>query len=94
MTSLCLCPITSYSKERQELMPRKSHSDNEELAIQLRTLVSNDVLEHPAARATAWLVADHGLSILTPDERFIYEWHIKPYLHGTFSNEDPECISV
>ena len=75
-------------------MPRQSHSENEELAIQLRSLVSNDVLEHPAARAIARLVADHGLSILTPDERFIYEWHIKPYLHGTFSDEDPECISV
>jgi hypothetical protein len=94
MTSLCLRLVTQYIKERQTLMPRQSHSENEELAIQLRSLVSNDVLEHPAARATAWLVADHGLAILTPDERFIYEWHIKPYLHGTFSDEDPECISV
>jgi hypothetical protein len=94
MTSLCLRLGTQYIKERQTLMPRKSHSENEELSIQLRTLVSNDVLEHPAARATAWLVADHGLAILTPDERFIYERHIKPYLHGTFSDEDPECISV
>jgi hypothetical protein len=68
--------------------------ENEELSIRLRNLVSDDVLEHPAARATAWLVADQGLSILTPDERLIYERYIKPYLHGTYSDEDPECISI
>jgi hypothetical protein len=75
-------------------MPKKPNSDKEELSIQLRTLLANDVLEHPAARATAWLIADHGLSTLPPDERLIYERHIKPYLHGTFSDEDPECISI
>jgi hypothetical protein len=75
-------------------MPSNVQLGGEELSIRLRALVSNDVLEHPAARATAWFVADHGLSILTPDERLIYEMYIRPYLHGTYSDEDPECISV
>ncbi len=67
---------------------------SEDLAKQLGGLLAQDVLEHPAARATARLVVEHDLSILTPDERIIYDWHINPYLRGSHSDEDPECISI
>ncbi|WP_404295267.1 hypothetical protein ACD578_27800 (plasmid) [Microvirga sp. RSM25] len=72
----------------------KDYSANEELSKQLGDLLADDVFEHPAARATARLVAEHDLSILTPDQRFIYDWHIRPYLRGAHSDEDPECMSI
>jgi hypothetical protein len=71
---------------------REVYSDCGELSAQLSELLENDVLEHPAARAIARLVAEGDVSALTPDQRYIYEWHIKPHLHGGRSDEDPECI--
>jgi hypothetical protein len=69
-------------------------SDGGELSTRLRDLLKEDVLEHPAVRAIARLVAERDLSALTPDQSYIYQWHIKPYLQGGYSDEDPECITM
>jgi hypothetical protein len=72
----------------------KAHFPTEESSIQLLYTLANNNLEHPAARATARLAAEHSLSALTPDQRFISDWNIKPYPHSAYSEEDPECVSI
>jgi hypothetical protein len=73
-------------------MKGKAHSEEREISRQMRVLVERDVLEHPTARAIARLIAERDLSILTPDQRYIYEWHIKPHLRAGHSDEGSECI--
>jgi hypothetical protein len=63
-----------------------------ELSTQVSDLLERDVLEHPAARTVARLVAEGGLAALTLEHRYIYEWHIKPHLQSAWPDEDPECI--
>jgi len=58
----------------------------------LRGFLDNDVLEHPTTRAIANLVMDGGLSILSPDQRDLYELYIKPHLDVGFSNEDHDGV--
>ena len=58
----------------------------------LKDLLDNDVLEHPTTRAIASLVMEDGLSILSPDQRDLYELYIKPHLDVGFSNEDHDGV--
>jgi hypothetical protein len=68
--------------------------DRSSVTGRLRDLLDNDVLEHPTTRAIANLAAESGLSILAPDQRDIYEWHIKPLLGNDRSDGAPESIIV
>jgi hypothetical protein len=71
-----------------------THADDEELAMQLRSLVDNDVLEHPTTRAIARLVAECGPSVTAPDQSEVYELYVKPYLKSISSDGSPESSVI
>ena len=72
----------------------ETYADDEELAMRLRSLVDNDVLEHPTTRAIARLVAECGPSVLAPDQSEVYELYVKPYLYSIGSDSNPESSVI
>ncbi len=63
-----------------------------QLSARLNSLLEKGVLEHPDARSIAKHVACNGVSVLTPEERYLYTWHIVPYLRlGSASNSSELC---
>ena len=71
-----------------------TYADAEEVAMRLRSLVDNDVLEHPTTRAIARLVAECGPSVLAPDQSEVYELYVKLYIHSIGSDDSSESSVI
>src|SRR4051794_4872304 len=61
-----------------------------QLSAKLNCPVEEGVLEHPDARSIARNVACNGLSGLTPEEAYLYVWHIVPHLPPSLSDPRDE----